>query len=441
MDEVEKRTVGKVMWRLVPFLVLCYFVAYLDRINVGVAKLQMNGALGLDNDMFGFGAGLFFVAYALLEVPSNIALNRFGARRWIARIMVTWGIISGAFAFIPHISAATGISHEYTFYLLRFLLGLAEAGFFPGVIFFLSLWFPAVYRARVISLFMLAIPFSSIIGNPLSSVFLNITGAGLAGWQWLYILEALPSIVIGLCVLFYLTDRPSDAHWLQNDEKAWLNGRLAQERQVKEQAEHFSILKAIVDPRILICAAIYFCLNAASYGTSFFLPSIFKSFGVTDSQAALLSAVPFLFGAVGMVLIGRSSDRTLKRREHVVAVMAITALGVAATGFASSIFVAMACLCFAQIGISAMPPVFWPLPASILTGASAAAGIAAINSVGNLSGLVGPWAMGYLQKNTGSFTSGLLVVAILAAIGGVTTLFFPNTAKLEQAPARVQPAE
>src|SRR5271170_54500 len=432
MDEVEKRTIGKVMWRLVPFLVLCYFVAYLDRINVGVAKLQMNSALGLDNDMFGFGAGLFFVAYALLEVPSNIALNKFGARMWIARIMVTWGIISGAFAFIPQISAATGISHEYTFYLLRFLLGLADAGFFPGVIFFLSLWFPAVYRARVISLFMLAIPFSSIIGNPLSSVFLNITGAGLAGWQWLYILEALPSIVIGVIVLFYLTDHPGHAHWLQDDEKDWLKGRLAQERQVKEKAEHFSILKAMVDPRILVCAAIYFCLNAASYGTSFFLPSIFKTFGVTDSQAALLSAVPFLFGAVGMMLIGRSSDRTLKRREHVVAVMAITALGVAATGFASSIFVAMACLCFAQIGISAMPPVFWPLPASILTGASAAAGIAAINSVGNLSGFAGPYAMGYLKDLTGSFTAGLLLLAGCALIGAIVVVMLRIDARREQ---------
>src|SRR6185437_17029858 len=209
-----KRTIGKVLWRLMPFLVVCYFVAYLDRVNVGFAKLQMNSALGLSEAAYGFGAGLFFIAYFLLEVPSNLALDRFGARLWIARIMISWGIISGLFAFIGHISGLTGISNEWVFYILRFLLGIAEAGFFPGIIFYLTLWFPSVYRARVVALFMLAIPFSSIIGAPISGALLNVSGAGLEGWQWLFILEAVPSVLMGFGVILYLTDRPALATWL-----------------------------------------------------------------------------------------------------------------------------------------------------------------------------------------------------------------------------------
>jgi MFS family permease len=441
MQEIEQRTIRKVMWRLVPFLILCYFVAYLDRTNAGVAKLQMNPALGLNNDMFGFGAGLFFVAYALLEVPSNLALEKFGARRWIARIMVVWGLISGAFAFIPQISAATGVSNENTFYILRILLGLGEAGFFPGIIFFLSAWFPAVYRARVVAFFMLAIPFSSIVGNPLSSVFMQITGSGFAGWQWLFILEAVPAIIVGILVLFYLTDRPADAAWLEPEERAWLQNRMTEESRTRQQAEHFGIFKAMLDPRILAFMVMYFCLNAASYGTAFFMPSIFKAVGVTDTWAALLSAVPFIFGAVAMVLFGRSSDRTLKRREHVCATLVITAIGVVAAGYSTTVPVLLACLCFMQIGVSSMPPVFWPLPNALLTGASAAAGIAAINSIGNLSGLVGPWAMGKIQTMTGSFTGGMLVVGGFAVLGAVVSMLVPDSARLEKLPAGAVPAE
>jgi ACS family tartrate transporter-like MFS transporter len=293
MDEIEARTIRRVMWRLLPFLFVCYFVAYLDRVNVGFAKLQMNSALGLSEAAYGLGAGLFFISYFLFEVPSNLALDRFGARLWIARIMLSWGIISALFAFIVPISAATGISTEWVFYILRFLLGLAEAGFFPGIIFYLTLWFPSVYRARVVSLFMLAIPFSSIVGGPISGALLNISGAGLDGWQWLFILEALPSILMAFGVIFYLTDRPALAAWLANDERGWLERRLETERQHKVAVEHVGIVKALTDLRVLACAFVYFCLNAASYGVAFFLPTIIKNFGVSNFETGLLTAVPF----------------------------------------------------------------------------------------------------------------------------------------------------
>src|SRR3954452_21006429 len=433
MSEIEKRTIGKVMRRLIPFLIVCYFVAYLDRVNVGFAKLQMNSALGLSEAAYGLGAGMFFIAYFLLEVPSNLALDKFGARLWIARIMVSWGVISGLFAFIGPISGATGISTQSVFYILRFLLGIAEAGFFPGIIFYLTLWFPSVYRARVVAMFMLAIPFSSIIGAPISGALLNLSGAGLDGWQWLFILEALPSMLMGFGVIFYLTDRPALATWLHDDEKAWLEKRLTAESDRKTSAEHLSIGKALSDPRVLACAFVYFCLNAASYGVAFFLPTIVKGFGVSNVQTGLLSALPFVFGAVGMVLLGRSSDRTLKRREHVFLAMVLAGVGLVGAGLSTSPVMVLGLLCLSQIGVSAMPPLFWPMPGAFLTGASAAAGIATINSVGNLSGFAGPYVMGYLKDATGTFTIGLILLGITALVGGVSAIMMRINPKLEQA--------
>src|SRR5580704_9659978 len=435
MDAIERVTTGKVMKRLVPFLCFCYFIAYLDRVNVGFAALQMNAALGLDAGMFGFGAGLFFIAYFLLEVPSNVALEKFGARKWIARIMITWGVISAAFAFIPHISRATGLSVEYTFYLLRFLLGMAEAGFFPGVIFYITLWFPSVYRARIVSLFMLAIPFSSIIGAPLSGALLNVTGAGLDGWQWLFVLEGVPACLVALVVLVFLTDRPSHAAWLSPEERDWLETRLAAERQVKVTSEgHFSFFRSISDPRILALALVYFCLNAGSYGVSYFLPTIVKGFGLSNFMTGVVSAVPFVFGAFGMVLLSRHSDKTMERRGHVAVALTMAAVGIGLSGFVDNPAIKMALLCFAQIGVSAVPPMFWPIPSSFLTGASAAAGIAAINSLGNLSGFGGPFLMGWLKNTTGSFTPGLVCLAIAAAIGAVVAMTLRVNPTLERAP-------
>src|ERR1700744_187342 len=432
MEEVEGRVIGKVMRRLLPFLILCYFVAYLDRVNVGFAKLHMNQALGLSEAAFGLGAGLFFVGYFLFEVPSNIFLEKVGARVWIARIMISWGIVSAAFAFIPSMSSATGIPTTGLFYFLRLLLGACEAGFFPGIIFYLTLWFPAVYRARVISLFMLAIPISSIVGAPISGMLLNVSGWGLEGWQWLFILEASPSVLVGICVLFYLTDFPRQARWLQTDEIAWLENVQATEKRNKEKVEHLSLMQSLTDPRILLCALVYFCLNAASYGVAFFLPTIIKGFGVSDTQTGLLAALPFVFGAIGMVLFGRHSDRTMERKGHFAVALLMAAIGIGLSGVMSNPALIMALLCFAQIGISAVHPMFWPLPASFLTGASAAAGIAAINSLGNLSGFAGPYAMGYLEHLTGNFTAGLFLLAGCAVVGAVVAVSVRIDAKREQ---------
>src|SRR6201987_1019391 len=257
MQDVEKRVIGKVMWRLIPFLIVCYFVAYLDRVNVGFATLRMNQALGLSEAAFGLGAGLFFVGYFLFEVPSNIFLEKVGARVWIARIMITWGIVSGAFAFIPSISAVTGIPTTGVFYSLRLLLGACEAGFFPGIIFYLSLWFPVVYRARVISLFMLPIPISSIIGSPISGMLLGLTGWGLEGWQWLFILEALPSVLVGIGVLIYLTDFPPQARWLQQDEITWLENVQATEKRNKEKVELVLGTGAHGSPRFIVRSGVF----------------------------------------------------------------------------------------------------------------------------------------------------------------------------------------
>ncbi|UGA47334.1 MFS transporter [Bradyrhizobium quebecense] len=421
-DDVEKRAIGKMMRRLIPFLILCYFVAYLDRVNVGFAKLHMNTALGLSEAAYGLGAGLFFVGYFFFEVPSNILLERFGARRWIARIMISWGIVSAAFAFIPQMSTASGLSSEWIFYFLRLLLGACEAGFFPGIIFYLTLWFPTIYRARVISLFMLAIPISSIIGAPISGLLLNLSGGGLTGWQWLFICEALPSVLVGFAVLALLPDFPRQATWLQPDEVKWVQNTLEIERQKKEAVEHISVLQSLTDSRVLACAFVYFCLNAASYGVAFFLPTIIKAFGVTDTQTGLIAALPFVFGAVGMVLLGRHSDKTGERRYHVAGALVLAAVGIGLAGLVSSPVLIIGLLCLAQIGVSAVPPMFWPMPASILNGASAAAGIAAINSLGNLSGFAGPFAMGYLKDLTGGFTAGLLLLAVVGLIGALVTI-------------------
>jgi len=435
MGESETRTIGKVMRRLLPLLIACYFVAFVDRVNVSFAKLQMNEVLGLNESAYGFGAGLFFIAYFLLEVPSNLFLERFGARRWIARIMFSWGIVSGAFAFIPFLSRVTGVSNEWTFYALRFLLGLCEAGFYPGVIFYLTLWFPAAYRARVISIFMLAIPMSSIIGAPISGMLLNIRGWGLDGWQWLYVIEATPSVLMSVAVFLYLTDFPRQAHWLGADEIKWLEARLDAERRLRQSAERFSLVQALTDPRILLCALVYFCHNAAGYGVGFFLPTIVKEFGVSNTQTGFLSAVPYVVGALGMVLIARHSDRAMERRGHAAAALLMVAVGVGLSGLFADPLTKMALLSLALIGSSSLPALFWPLPASLLTGASAAAGIAAINSLGNLAGFFGPYVMGYLKDKTGDFKVGLLVLAACAVVGAAVVLTLRISPALERAPA------
>src|SRR6195256_4411632 len=317
MDAIEIRTIAKVTRRIVPFLVVCYFVAYLDRVNVGFAALAMNQDLGLSQTAFGLGAGIFFIAYFIFEVPSNLLLQRFGARKWIARIMLSWGILSGTTALLPAIAHTTGLGNENTFYLLRVLLGAAEAGFFPGIIFYLTLWFPAQYRARIVGYFMAAIPLSTVIGAPISGVLLYLHGGlGLAGWQWLFIIEAVPAIILAGIVFFYLTDRPAEAAWLAPDERAWLAERLALEQRQRQAVRDYSVAEALVNPRVLGLSLVYFGAVATNYGLSFFLPQIVKAFGLNTFLTTLVSATPYVVGLVGMVWWGRRSDRVAERRFH-----------------------------------------------------------------------------------------------------------------------------
>ena len=415
MDALEIRTVAKVTRRIVPFLVVCYFVAYLDRVNVGFAALAMNHDLGLSQTAFGLGAGIFFIAYFIFEVPSNLLLERFGARKWIARIMLSWGILSGTMAFIPAIAHVTGLGNENTFYILRVLLGAAEAGFFPGIIFYLTLWFPAQYRARIVGYFMAAIPLSTVIGAPISGVLLYLHGGlGLAGWQWLFIIEAVPAIILAGVVFFYLTDWPADAAWLAPDERNWLAGRLELERRQRQAARDFSVRQSLVNPRVLGLSLVYFGAVATNYGLSFFLPQIVKAFGLNTLLTTLVSATPYAVGLIGMVWWGRRSDRVVERRYHAAFPLFIAAAGIAASTALDNPTLKMISLCVAGFGIFANLPVFWTLPTAFLSGAAAAAGIAVINSIGNLAGFAGPFAMGWIKDQTGSYAGGLL---LLAAIG------------------------
>jgi D-galactonate transporter len=417
MEAVEIRTIAKVTRRIVPFLIVCYFVAYLDRVNVSFAALAMNQDLGLSQTAFGLGAGIFFIAYFIFEVPSNLLLERFGARKWIARIMLSWGILSGTMAFIPGIAHSTGLGNENTFYLLRVLLGAAEAGFFPGIIFYLTLWFPAQYRARIVGYFMAAIPLSTVIGAPISGVLLYLHGGlGLAGWQWLFIVEAVPAIILAGVVFFYLTDWPADAAWLAPDERNWLAGRLELERRQRQAVHDFSVRQSLVNPQVLGLSLVYFGAVATNYGLSFFLPQIVKGFGLNTLLTTLVSAMPYAVGLIGMVWWGRRSDRVAERRYHAAFPLFIAAAGIAASTALDNPTLKMISLCVAGFGIFANLPVFWTLPTAFLSGAAAAAGIAVINSIGNLAGFAGPFAMGWIKDQTGSYASGLLLLAALGII-------------------------
>ncbi len=424
---LEVRTVRRVTMRLVPFLVLCYFVAYLDRVNVGFAALTMSKDLGLSQTAFGLGAGIFFIAYFLFEVPSNLFLERFGARKWIARIMLSWGILSGSMAFI------TG---EYSFYTVRVLLGFAEAGFFPGIIFYLTLWFPAADRARIIGLFMAAIPLSSVIGAPVSGMLLGLDGwMGLHGWQWLYILEACPAIILSVVVYFYLTDKPADAQWLAADERGWLMTRLTDERRAREAQRHYSVVQALLNPRVLAVAMVYFGAVACNYGFSFFLPTIIKGFGgLSNVEVGFITALPYIVGTVGMVWWGRHSDLRKERKGHAAIALFIAAAGIGISTLLPDPLQKMVALTIAGFGIFASLPVIWTLPTAYLSGAAAAGGIAAVNSIGNLSGFFGPYAMGYFKDTTGSFNAGLWCLSAAGFMAMGIVLALRHDAKLEEAP-------
>ncbi|GAC1344090.1 MAG: MFS transporter [Acetobacteraceae bacterium] len=425
--DLETRTIARVTKRLVPFLIVCYFVAYLDRVNVGFAALTMNRDLGISQTAYGFGAGIFFLSYFLFEVPSNLFLERFGARKWIARIMITWGLLSGATAFV------TG---EYTFYLVRFLLGFAEAGFFPGIIFYLTLWFPATYRARIIGYFMAAIPLSSVLGAPVSGALLGLDGvSGLHGWQWLFIVEAVPAVVLSVVVFFYLTDRPADATWLPADGRSWLGARLEQEQRQREAAKHFTVMQALLNPRVLALSLVYFGAVACNYGIGFFLPQIVKGFGLSNLQTGFVTAVPYMVGVVGIVYWGRRSDRTGERKFHTAFALLLAGTGILASTFLPDPTMKMIALSAAAFGVFGCLPVFWTLPTSFLSGAAAAGGIAIINSIGNLSGFFGPYLVGYIKDATGGFEGGLQCLAAMGFAAMIIVLILRHDAALERSPS------
>ena len=328
-SELESRTMRKITWRLVPFLMLCYFIAYLDRVNVGFAGASMRHDLNLSAEAFGGAAGIFFIAYFFFEVPSNLALNRFGARKWIARIMFTWGLVSGAQAFV------TG---EVSFNIVRLLLGVAEAGFFPGIIFFLTLWFPSIYRARIVGLFMFAIPISTVIGSPISGLVLGLEGVwGLHGWQWLFLLEGLPSLILGVITWFYLTDRPAKADWLADDERQWLQDRLEAERKTRESKVSLAWRQTLLNPRVIGLAVVYMSITVSLYGLSFFLPQIVKAFGTGDIASGFIVAFPYAIGAICMVLWGRFSDRIKERKWTTIFPLVMIAVGLVTAAYTDSL--------------------------------------------------------------------------------------------------------
>jgi ACS family tartrate transporter-like MFS transporter len=413
----ERTVYAKVRQKLLPFLFVLYVVAYLDRINVGFAALQMNRELGLSEAVFGFGAGIFFIGYFVLEIPSNLVLQRLGARVWISRIMLSWGAVAIAMMF------ARGTK---SFYLLRFLLGAAEAGFFPGIIFYLMHWFPSRERARAISLFMTATQIAGVIGGPLSGVLLAMNGIWhLAGWQWLFLAEGIPAVVLGVAVAKYLPDRPEHAPWLNSAERSILTARLAVER-ASLPSSH-TLRGALSNANVWLLALLYFALVFGHYGIALWLPQILKGFGgMSDLRVGLLSAVPPLTAAIVMVIVARHSDSRGERRWHLALSAFGGAIALAGSAVASSPLASLVTISIAAAGVSSTGGPFWALPAGFLDGTAAAGGIALINSTGNLAGFIGPSVVGLLRQVTGSFAGGLLAMAIAALMAGVIALAIPG---------------
>jgi D-galactonate transporter len=400
----------KVFWRFVPFIMLCYVVAYLDRVNVGFAKLQMSQDLGFSETVFGLGAGIFFLGYFLFELPSNLIMHRVGAKIWIARIMITWGLLSAAFVWVQT---------PTQFYVLRFLLGLAEAGFYPGIILYLTYWFPSHRRAKVVAIFMAAIPVSGIFGNPLSGYIMqNFHGASdWHGWQWMFLIEAIPAVLVGIAVLFVLDNSIRKAKWLSEAEKDYLEAEIRADQQHKESPK--SIAGVFKDIRVWHMCLVYFCIVMGQYGLTFWLPTLVKASGVVgDFKIGLISAIPFVCAVFAMILIGRSSDRLRERRWHLIVPALLAAVGFVVSAVAAdNTVIAIIFLSLAAMGVLTCSPLFWSLPTAFLSGTAAAAGIAVINSVGNLAGFVSPFLVGWLKDTTHSNQTGMFMLAGMLVVG------------------------
>ena len=413
---LEQRAIRKITWRLIPFLMLLYFVAFLDRINIGFAALTMNKDVGLTSQMFGLGAGIFFLGYFAFEVPSTVILHKVGARFWIGRVMITWGLVSVAMAFTRG---------PISFYVLRFLLGLAEAGFFPGIILYLSYWFPANHRSAVTAMFMAAAPVAGLIGSPLSGALMQLNGLlGLRGWQWLFLLEGIPALVLGFITFRFLTDRPADAAWLTSDERDWLSFAIQQEQiGIKDPHSH-SAWRALADWKVLALSLAYFGTSAGLYTIGFWAPLIVKGLGFSVFHVGLLVAIPNLIAVIGMVLWSRNSDRTGERYWHAALACLIGAIGMAVAARAgSSAFLAIAGLSLTAFGVSAAKPPLWSLPTTFFAGTAAAASIGLINSLGTLGGFAGPYMIGSTNGISGNFTRGLYFVGSTLIVSAVTIVF------------------
>ena len=424
--EEQRLTMAKVTTRLLPLLFLCYIIAYIDRINVGFAKLHLREVLGVSEDKFnsayGLGAGLFFIGYFLFEVPSNLILQKVGARIWIARIMIVWGIVSASFMFLQGTTM---------FYTMRFLLGAAEAGFFPGVILYLTYWFPVKERARTIALFATGAVLAGVVGSPISGALLEMHGVGgLAGWQWLFLLEAVPAVGLGIVVLIVLPNRPQEAHWLSAAQKDWIQSRLAEDAAAIPPGQGHGLSQIFTSGRVWLLCLLYFLMNVGGYGYELWLPTIIKSFSTTSSFVlGTINAIPYFAAGVAMLLVARYSDKTGERRG-VVAVAAISsAVGFALSAYFKNPYLAMASLTLAFMGIKCTIAPFWAMTTAFLGGTAAAAGIAFINSVGNLGGFAGPYLVGVIKDSTGSNVAALLLLGTALLGMAVFTLCLPKSAR------------
>jgi MFS transporter, ACS family, tartrate transporter len=433
---LEQVIVPKVTWRLIPILFLCYIIAYIDRINVAFAGLQLQKAFGVDGatyyQIYGWGAGMFFIGYFLFEVPSNLILHRVGARLWIARIMIVWGLISSAMMFVK---TPTG------FYVMRFMLGVAEAGFFPGIILYMTYWFRAQDRARTVALFSTAGTLAGFFNSPISGKLLQLDGVlGLAGWQWLFLIEGIPAVAVGLVVLVVLPDKPQKARWLSDTEREWIRSELARDEEQAGPGQQHQLREVFASGRVWLLCVIYFLLNVGAYGFEMWLPQIIRGFsGFSEFRIGLVNAIPYLAATICMVLVGRHSDRTGERRWHVAASAFAAAVGFAASALSHNLFVSLAALALAFSGVKSMLGPFWAQSTAFLSGTAAAGGIAWINSVGNLGGFAGPMVVGQVRKATGSYANGLFTLGAALVILGILALSLP-AGKNERVTGRPAPA-
>ena len=413
---LEQRTMRRIYLRVLPLAALSYLLCYLDRINVGFAALTMNKALGLDAATYGLASGIFFWGYFLFEVPSNLILERVGARLWIARIMVSWGVLSGATAFCVG---------PWSFTVVRFLLGVAEAGLFPGIVLFFTYWFPEQHRARILAGFTLALPVAVAIGAPLSTALLELDGiGGLAGWQWMFIAEAAPTVVLGIVVLFCITDRPEQASWLGAEERGWLATVLAEERRRIDEHRHVNLLRSFWHPKVLLLALNYFGITTASLGLLFFIPQIVKQLGASNMQVGWLTMIPYLCGAVAMIGWGWLSDRMRERRWNLFFACVVATIGMTMAGMFAGTYWSLVGISIAAMGFYGSKGPFWAMPSQFLTGSAAAAGLAWINSLGNLGGSVGPGIVGWAREATGDFTGGLYALAAFSLMSAIVAAFW-----------------